>query len=136
MGLKTALISYRSLLAKQAAKFIFEPNNIWVKLMQDKYQQNHSPSARRKDSWLWRGAEQNLHLIESNSKWTVGDGQRVRLWYNIWLREPLLILYPLMANTSIINTNKVREFMDSGKKWSTEKMQSLPEWLRLEILEY
>ena len=80
-----------ALLAKQWWRFLQDENSLVYRVLKARYFHDSSPFVARvgnNASYLWRSLLEGRMVIEQGSYWRVGDGKRIDVWRDRWIRKP------------------------------------------------
>ncbi|KAH9752901.1 putative ribonuclease H protein [Citrus sinensis] len=95
LGLKQLNLMNDALLMKIGWVLIASPNSLWVKVLLSKY--GLAPKAlpgtlpTKYGSYMWKAVGGIWHEVLKGIKWDIGNGNRVRFWWDNWVTEE----YPL-----------------------------------------
>ncbi|KAJ8613971.1 hypothetical protein MRB53_036580 [Persea americana] len=75
-----------------------EGDSPWASYMNQRYLKSnpvwHSKTAKS-GSCIWKRIQKEGSILRSNIKWQVGDGTKISLWNDIWLKDqPLSTSFP------------------------------------------
>jgi hypothetical protein len=101
LGVEILELKNRCLLSKWLYKLLNE-EGVWQELLHNKYLKNKTLSqvtTKPTDSPFWEGLMRVKDDFFSRGSFTIGNGQQVRFWEDIWLGDaPLASQYPSLYN--------------------------------------
>jgi hypothetical protein len=101
LGVEVLELKNRCLLSKWLYKLLNE-EGVWQELLHNKYLKNTTLSqvtTKPTDSPFWKGLMGVKDDFFSRGSFTIGNGQQVRFWEDIWLGDaPLASQYPSLYN--------------------------------------
>ena len=138
LGIRKSEHMNKALQMKLLWKIIAEPNNIWVRIVNEKYLRNMELFSYKKQtntSWQWSKLMSLRSEFREGLHWQIGDGRTIRFWTDSWTTKGPLLTYA--KGQSMINKEAtVNEFFNSEKKWDKTKLeQVLPLEIASEVLE-
>ena len=80
-----------ALLAKQWWRIIHNEDSLSFRVLKGKYFPNSDPMGCLKgtnNSNLWNSLWEGRKVIEQGALWRVGDGRRIEVWADPWLKKP------------------------------------------------
>lgn len=90
LGLRKAKVNNQALQLKLLWKIIRMPDNLWVKLVKQKYSKQESQFSyqpKSNVSWQWRKLMSLRAPFRKGLRWMVGDGKSVSFWYDNWVYD-------------------------------------------------
>ena len=102
MGIKDLKVFSLALLAKQGWWLGKNPNSLTHRVFKAKYFAGCSfleAQIGRKPSYVWRSLMATRETVEMGSRWCVGNGRTVEIWWDRWI--------PTLDNFKVV-TPKVR----------------------------
>ena len=85
LGIRSCGINNRAMVSKLGWRLMNEDNPLWIKVLKKKYNLSNNPrewSSKTKASPVWRSIFSSKELLEKNTKWTIGNGGNVSLWFD------------------------------------------------------
>ena len=79
-----------ALLAKQWWRIIHNEKSLSFRVLKDKYFPNSEPMRCPKgpnSSYLWNSLWEGRRIVEQGATWRVGDGRRIDVWVDPWLKK-------------------------------------------------
>ncbi|CAL5397659.1 unnamed protein product [Camellia sinensis] len=136
LGIRRARDHNLALIAKLGWKLVSDDNGLWTEVLKAKYLKHHtvqSWSRKGQASLIWRGIMKSRSLLKKGVKWTIGNGAKVRIWYDWWYGDrPWVEAVP---NHSLTNSNTVDTLLDLEGQWDMHAINTLvPPELVHEIL--
>ncbi|GKC11627.1 reverse transcriptase, partial [Tanacetum coccineum] len=120
-----ALNCFWSLLAKQVWRLITNPTTLAAKVLKARYFPRSSffdANVGCHPSYIWRSFILVKELVRNGCKWNIGDGHRVNVWEDYWLKDHRR-LGPKPENCEL---TYVRDLLnDEGDDWNRELLMSL-----------
>ncbi|XP_026377560.1 uncharacterized protein LOC113271853 [Papaver somniferum] len=84
-----------NLMVKLAWRLCTEPDQLWFRILQPKYAAYcdflHLQEDNTNSSWIWKGIEQGLKIVQQHYRCTIKCGTKALVWYDRWvngLTEP------------------------------------------------
>lgn len=90
LGLKKTMNQNLALLSKFGWNLKTKYDCLWVDLIKKKYLRNHTVDSwprERAASHTWRSIKDTNHIVQSGTKWSIGNGQGIDLWNDWWCGE-------------------------------------------------
>ena len=134
LGIRKTENMNKALQMKLLWKILAELENIWVRIIQERYLKNRSIlqySCKGDSSWQWKELMKLKEEFEKDLIWQIGDGETVKFWKDNWVLEEPLSKFAL-DNTMIDLNITVAEYLDQNKQWKKEELRQN---LRGEIME-
>ncbi|XP_024195608.1 uncharacterized protein LOC112198716 [Rosa chinensis] len=116
LGIKKTADMNQAMLAKASWRLFQHDSGLWASIYSEKYLKNCCITG---DNYLpppdcsstWRSISYGAVMLRKNLKWRVGDGKKIKFWYDYWLLPTALINFALPSAT--INDNAtICEFWD------------------------
>ena len=79
-----------AMLAKQWWRIIHSPQSLSFKVLRGRYFYYDDPMKipqSLKGSYLWTSLMEGRKVIEEGAYWRVGDGQRIDVWKDAWIKQ-------------------------------------------------
>lgn len=73
------------------------------------------PHLSQNGSCLWRKMRQLAPYIQLGSKWLIGDGKSVRLWFDVWLGSEAIA--DILPQFHFRIFSRVSELIDESRRW-------------------
>jgi hypothetical protein len=67
----------------------------WSIMFQERFLSYGLPRNRYFKSSVWPGVKDKLCIVATNSRWIIGNGENISLWFDNWLGETLVTLFNL-----------------------------------------
>ena len=116
-----------TLLARQGWRLIQNPESLAARLLKAKYFSHNTfwqTSLGSSPSSCWRGIMEAHSILELGSRWRVGNGNSIRIWYDRWLDRRHLFR-PLMRS-SFIEVEYVSDLIDvDSASWNHNLVSNL-----------
>ncbi|KAL7265055.1 hypothetical protein ACSBR1_002914 [Camellia fascicularis] len=112
-------------LSKLGWKLLKGENCLWTEVIKAKYLQEGSLldySNKRRASHTWKGILSNKETLVKGSKWCVGDGTQISIWFDWWCGESNLA--SLFPHSPLINSETVNLLLDEEGGWDIFKLNS------------
>jgi hypothetical protein len=127
MGFRDSRCFNQALLARQAWRLLNKPESLCARLLKAKYYPhgNLLETVFPKDtSQSWKGVEHGLDLIKRGVIWRVGNGEKIQIWRDNWIRRNgSLKITGKKKNTRI---KRVKELFGNGTNgWNEDLVNSL-----------
>jgi len=74
---------------------LFTQNSDCSKLVQTRFLSYGVPRSRYFKSSIWLGVKDNFSTVNANTRWIVGNGENIRLWFDNWLGSSLVTMLGL-----------------------------------------
>ena len=90
IGLRKIEPLNKAYLAKLGWKVFTENNNLWVRLIKDKYLRKISflqYKSSTNDSWIWKNILKQRELLDKGLRWKLGNGKSIRFWTDRWMSK-------------------------------------------------
>lgn len=140
VGLRDLYSFNKALIMKAGWGLITTPDAFWVQVVKAKYGcgQGILPVVIKKNqaSSFWRGINGVWKDLMRGVQWTIGDGKRVRFWYDRWLPSGLI----LNETTTVVIPDELVEqsvdfFSHESGHWKTNLIRPyLHEWAFKEVM--
>lgn len=118
----------KALITKQAWRIMKHPTSLLSRVYKAKYFRKTSfleAKALPTSSYAWRSIIQTQPLINRGMKWVIGNGEKVRVWWDNWLPGDN-VLPPSGPGTEIHPMLMVKDLFVSGtREWDVAKIRSL-----------
>lgn len=102
LGVINLTVQNDCLLLKHLDKFFNHADQPWVHLIWEKYYQTDLPPAKMSEcSFWWRDCLKLLGKYKSMATCTLGMGQTVLLWEDIWTNQRLTVSFPHLSSFAI-----------------------------------
>ena len=115
----------QSLQMKLLWKLIAEPDNLWVKIVNEKYLKSSNLWNYKKQcntSWQWSKLMSLREGFMTGISWQVGDGKTIRFWKDTWVTEG--VLKPTPNNLSMWDEDEtVSNYIKDDKSWDIDKLR-------------
>jgi len=105
---------------------LFSSNSQWAVLFKSHFFSHGQPIRYFVKSSVWHGVKNHISTILQNTLWIVGTGDRINLWTDNWLREPLVNLFNIDPFFHSSFSGKVSEVIDNGN-WNLPSSLLVPE---------
>ncbi|KAI9087161.1 hypothetical protein K1719_030796 [Acacia pycnantha] len=105
MGTKDFEAFNLALLAKLGWRILQEPDQLWVKILKNRYFPNCSfmdETKGRNSSWLWSCILAGRDVLQGNIISSIGYGRSTRVWLDTWLND-----LPGMGLSRYVNDSEV-----------------------------
>lgn len=108
LGIRSLEVIKRALLMKLVWK-IQQVNEEWALFFQAKFKmKNGELISYHKQSTIWPGLKWIMDDVTDNSRWIVGDGENISVWYDAWIKEKSLsTLFPWSEYMKLHKNQKV-----------------------------
>jgi hypothetical protein len=128
MGFKNLQAFNLAMLGKQAWNLITKPESLITKLLKAKYFPKcdfFDSSIGHNPSFVWRSIWNAKFVIQGGYKWSIGNGDTIKVWEQNWLKEGMSL--PLSTDTyNLQNHVTVKDLlMPNSKKWNYEVLCSM-----------
>ncbi|KAL4334108.1 hypothetical protein GQ457_07G014090 [Hibiscus cannabinus] len=143
LGIVDLKVKNRSLLNKWVVRFGSEQNQLWHRVIVDKYGLDRTsllPTGynNTRSSWLWKNIacplENQSNMLTQNLRLELRDGNRINFWEDFWTEVPSLKdAFPRMFSVAVKKCGKVVEFgckADGVWSWNIELRRPLFTWER------
>lgn len=124
LGFKEFADMNSALLAKQAWRVIENPESLWVKALKACYFPRDDfvrAKRRRGDSWVWASLQHGRDVVLKSARWSVGDGERIRIGEDSWLASGQRIHDALPPDVRV-----VADILDTHNKgWNIGRIREL-----------
>lgn len=93
LGFKDLLTFNRAMLGKQVWRLATSPSDLWSKVMKGIYFPHGdvwTASKGHRPSWGWHSLILGRETIKENTKWSVGDGNSIRIREDRWLSQGII----------------------------------------------
>ena len=104
------------------------PNNIWVKLIKEKYlnkQHFFTCSPKPQDSPILRKILQHRNILHKGIRWKIGDGYQILLWLHNWCSHDSLINMLDIPHDQVDISLRLNNFILPSINWDLKKLASL-----------
>ncbi|KAL4336136.1 hypothetical protein GQ457_07G003110 [Hibiscus cannabinus] len=122
IGFKDLSVQNEAFFMKIAYHLLTKNNNLWVRLMREKYKWfdiTTRPMARAGCSRLWHGVCLIWEDLRKCVTWQVGDGNHSRLWKDNWLRGVGPLLENVLPSHFVANMDaRVVDMVDVSGNWN------------------
>lgn len=123
LGLKKAKNQNLALLTKLGWKIANNEDNLWVKILRDKYLKHHNIQSwpnNRSASFTWRSIMHIRDILAKRTKWTIGNGKSVDVWKDWWCGNMALAeKYP---GIHTLGNFKVADLIEDGN-WNLSPIE-------------
>lgn len=120
LGLHKTLAMNKTFIAKLGWKILTDENNLWARLIQEKYLPSTSLfncKPKQKDSTIWRHILQLREILQKGLRQKVGNGTDILFWHYNWCAQQNLLSL-LNLSTDQVDTNlKLSDFIKANKNW-------------------
>ena len=114
LGIVDLKIQNDGLLIKQLHKFYTRKEVPWVHLIWDSYYQGRVPHAVRSiGSFWWKDVLKLFSLYKSLVACKVGDGSSTLLWSDIWLQQPISLMFPRLTSFALDWNSSIKDIRDA-----------------------
>ncbi|XP_058779420.1 uncharacterized protein LOC131653326 [Vicia villosa] len=128
MGFKNLSAFNYAMLGKQVWNFMTKPDILVTRLYKAKYYPNCDfldSSIGHNPSYVWRSIWSLKFMVQGGYKWSVGSGESIPAWGQIWLHDSTSLMNP-WPNNPMISRLKFSDLMQPNvKQWSTNLIYSL-----------
>lgn len=130
LGIKESEAVNKAMQMKLLWKIIKKPDNVWVRLIKEKYlhETNVMEYTKRGNcSWQWSKLMNLRSTFSKGLRWQVGDGENIKFWKDNWLYDKFLFdlgVYNHDSQSVDINT-KVADFISSQGKWKWNTLKEI-----------
>ena len=127
MGLRDLRAFNLALLAKQGWRIQQNQNSLVHRIFKAKYFVANSfleAQLRSRPSYIWRSIVAVKEIIETGSRWNVGNGERVQIWRDWWLLtlESFKVISP---RTTHPNSEMMASFINlETRSWDVTKVRN------------
>lgn len=118
----------QAFIAKLGWKILSDPNNLWVKIIRNKYLTDSTffdYNSKSKDSFIWRKILSQRELLRKGIRWKIGDGRDILFWLDNWTCHCSLIELLGTSPTQVNINEKVSNYVLPGGKWDLEKLKNI-----------
>nr|ABE87589.2 RNA-directed DNA polymerase (Reverse transcriptase); Ribonuclease H; Endonuclease/exonuclease/phosphatase [Medicago truncatula] len=105
---------------------LLSSNSQWAVLLKRRFFSQGQPIRYFVKSSVWHGVKNHMSILRQNKLWIVGTGDRINLWTNNWLGEPLVTLFNIDPFFHASFTGKVSEVIVNGN-WDLPASLLVPE---------
>ncbi|XP_058760595.1 uncharacterized protein LOC131633933 [Vicia villosa] len=128
MGFKNLSAFNYAMLGKQVWNLMTKPDSLVTRLYKAKYYPNCDfleSSIGHNPSYVWRSIWSSKFVVGGWYKWSVGSGESIPTWGQIWLHDSTSLMNP-WPNNPVISRLKVSDLMQPNvKQWNTNLIYSL-----------
>ena len=127
MGFRDLRAFNLALLAKQGWRIQQNQNSLVHRIFKAKYFVANSfleAQLRSRPSYIWRSIVAVKEIIETGSRWNVGNGERVQIWRDWWLltSESFKVISP---RTTHPNSEMMASFINlETRSWDVTKVRN------------
>lgn len=129
LGLKRLQESNFSFIAKLCWRFLKHPDELWVRVLKGKYHFNllnpDRSSYSSTASSTWQKIMSLWPFIFQKIRWSLGCGDVIAFWNDIWFDEEPLITRSLCDIPDDIKSWRVKDAMGSDGNWQIETLSNL-----------
>jgi ribonuclease HI len=126
------------MVAKQCWNFITNPNSLVAKVYKARYFPNSSIFASNlghNPSYAWRSIWNSRHVIMNGCRWKIGDGTRIKVMNDPWLRKDDGKWVQSPQEQGVANLYVNHLLCPNEKAWDSNKIHSLfPSYVANSIL--
>ncbi|GLT30193.1 hypothetical protein SLA2020_050080 [Shorea laevis] len=128
LGIRSARDNNRALVAKLGWKLLSEPHNPWCRALSLKYLQDtslmHCP-LNPSSSATWKSVLRCRDVLKKGLRWSVGSGQKIKLWTDIWVGDRPLLESALVQIPSDQVETTVSHVITPTRDWNIPLLQQL-----------
>lgn len=77
---------------------LFTQNSECSSLLQKRFLSYGTPKSRYFKSSIWLGVKDKLSLVSSNTRWIIGNGENILLWFDNWMDSSLVSMLGLPSH--------------------------------------
>lgn len=127
LGIRKTQDVNAALLVKLGWKIIKEPDNLWTKVVSAKYLTKEDFLDVKKSataSRIWKYVLVHRYLLKRGIRWCLGNGNKIRFWYDNWMEDsPSIEKIPLKQRSTISYDDKVSHFISENKSWKINELK-------------
>ncbi|MCH86827.1 RNA-directed DNA polymerase (Reverse transcriptase) [Trifolium medium] len=123
LGIRKLEIMNQACLSKLNWKLNSGSEEFWCTVMHGKYADQGSSSIKATDSSLRKALFKIEPMLHQFSVWTVGDGEDIDAWSQVWIEEGLRLDQQLNIPSHMVGL-KVRELVDDNGGWNWSLLES------------
>lgn len=118
----------QALLGKQCWRLLTEESSLVGKIFKSRYYPNHSfleASSGFQPSYAWRSILSARDLVKKGSRWTIGNGRKVRIWKDNWL--PIHSNFKVCSPVSVLDEDATVSTLidDELRMWDKRLVDSI-----------
>ncbi|OVA12650.1 Reverse transcriptase zinc-binding domain [Macleaya cordata] len=128
LGFKNLQLFNKSLMAKLAWRMLTEQDQLWVKVLKHKYFPSSSPLNPiqvRQGSWVWKGIQQGLEVVQQLYIWEVKNGESIHIWKDAWIPGVLPNTLPIPQNQGLIPYMVADLIFHNSKQWNRDLIETV-----------
>ncbi|XP_050207543.1 uncharacterized protein LOC126656959 [Mercurialis annua] len=110
--------------AKQARKFLQNPNSLCARVLKAKYHPNMGfaqAGPRRRASFIWQSIMKGKRVLDSGFAWRIGNGEFVKALEDNWITSATF-MQPV-GKSNVTTDSLVSYFIDNGR-WDEVKLSN------------
>jgi hypothetical protein len=128
MGFRDLHAFNLAMIAKQGWNIMTRPHTLVAKIYKARYFPNSSffeSNIGHNPSYAWRGIWQARKILMLGCRWSVGNGARIKVMSDPWLRNKDGAWLPSPQNQGVHNLHVNDLLVANTKMWDREKIESL-----------
>lgn len=118
----------KALLAKQLCCFLTQLQSLAAIILREKYckiENEMTIIAKRHNSLLWKSLLVALEIIEGDSHWKVGNGEKIKIWADRWLPSQGTFQVQSLIKM-LLRSATIKELLkDTCSKWNEDIIKAI-----------
>jgi len=93
---------------------LLNSDKAWAKLLKDRVLKHGKVIQYHIYSSLWSSIKEEYNVIQENSIWLMGKGDKINFWNDSWCGQPLAYLFNIPDHVTSLLTSSVSDYIHNG----------------------